>query len=135
MVSSWRVACGGGDGGSGLFLVLMAIPRMRPSSLTGKGARRFLPATTFFALLAALLAALFRHLVRDRFAAGETVPPSVAASAVLIFGFWSGNLLRECLLIPRPSDSSLPRSSSPSPGEAGVGVPTDEYLYNSAASI
>ncbi|WP_342678814.1 carotenoid biosynthesis protein [Methanofollis sp. UBA420] len=107
------------------------------SSLAGTEARRFLPATALFALLADLVldpaavragfwawdapgpyygvpaanfvgwaitgllyAALFRHLVRDRFAAGETVPPSVAASAVLIFGFWAGYLLRERLLLP-----------------------------------
>lgn len=35
----------------------------------------------------------------------------------------------------RGSTPSVPRSLSPSPGEAGVRASTDEYLYNSAGSI
>ncbi|QYZ78910.1 carotenoid biosynthesis protein [Methanofollis formosanus] len=43
---------------------------------------------------------VFYAWVFHRGAGGSMPPPSVAASAVLIFGFWTGYLLRESLFVP-----------------------------------
>ncbi|NVO67151.1 carotenoid biosynthesis protein [Methanofollis tationis] len=61
-----------------------------------------IPAVNFagWALTGLVYAAVLRWCVHDRFEEGEGVPGTVAVSAVVIFGFWAGYLLREGLFVP-----------------------------------
>lgn len=63
----------------------------------GTGIYYGIPAVNFigWALTGAFYAWVFH-----RGAGGSVPPPQVASSAVLIFGFWTGNLIRESLLVP-----------------------------------